>query len=172
MSLLDQSKANSEFCKFIQNIQRVIGRTNQILERLIGTDPTIASNYSEIPGALTMGNMLLLNIGVDGQMKFFKTFIEKSINLWEKIRIKDDTILTEHLSIILPDNTYVEKIEFIYGNNPQKKIYVNNAEINYMWKVLTGLVHNSIKYIIFSEDTRFYPLLPDKIIENFGINLN
>lgn len=170
MSRLDQDKANENFCKFIQNIQRVIGKTSQILERVMKADRTIASSYSDIPSTLTMANQLLLHMGVEGQMKFFRTFIEKSINLWENIRVKDDKILTEHLSIILPGNPYVEKIQFIYGGNPQKKIYVDSAEVTMMWKLLTALIHNSIKYIIFSEDTTFYPLLPDNVVEKFSVN--
>lgn len=167
MSLLNQEKANENFCKFINNIQRVIGKTTQIIERIMKVDKNIATNYNDVYGTLKMANDLIINIDSEKQKKLFKTFIKKSLNLWIKIKNKDDSILTEHISIIFPNNPYVEKIQYIYGNNPQKKNFVEPSEMDSIWKLITGLVHNSIKYIIFSEDPEFYLISnSDKFIKS------
>lgn len=166
----NMEKANINKTKFIENTQRIIGSTKKIIERLTDENKALANMYSDIPGLLEIAGSTLANLGSEFHHNALSQFIEKSLPVWDKIRLKDDTILTENLSLILPNNPYVSRIQYIYGANPSKTIYVNDSEIKNMWKLLTALVHNAVKYIIFSEDPKFYPL-PPNIVDDFKVNL-
>lgn len=171
LSRKDMEKANINKCKFIENTQRIIGSTKKIIERLTSENRQLADMYSDIPSLLDIAKEALVNLGDDIHSKVFFTFIRKSIPVWDKIKHKDDTVLTENLGLILPDNPFVSRIQYIYGANPSKTIYVNDVEIKNMWKLMTALIHNAVKYIIFSENSEFIPMLPPNVVEDFKINL-
>lgn len=175
MSLIDRNRADRYFCKFIENSQRVIGKTKLILTRIIessdAADKKIARSYADIPGTLTSANQLLMGIGGEIQINIFRTFIRKSMPFWEKIHSRDDTILTDNLSLIFPNNPYVGKIQFLYGANNERRCYVKADEINSIWKLINALVHNCIKYIIFSHDEEFFDKMDPDIVEKLNVNL-
>lgn len=171
ISRRDEIKANANMCKFVENTQRVIGKTKLILEGIMKQDRHINNEYSDVPGLLDMAKDLLVGLDHETQLKCLRSFIKKSSPVWYKIKEKDDTILTENLSLILPSNPYVPRIQYIYGNNERKIRYVGEEDIKVMWKLLNALVHNSVKYIIFSEDSELLPLLPEGVIDDFKISL-
>lgn len=166
----DPSKADDNLRKFIENLQRVILQTNAILDRISSEDSDVAKRYSDIPPLLNMAKDALVNIGIDGQKKVIKVFIDKSIDVWYMIMNRDDRILTEHLSLILPGDDYVKKIQYLYGANDQRKCYVNEREINNVWKLLTALVHNSAKYVVFSDYEKFTSRLPKEVFNEWKVN--
>ena len=164
-------KANSNMCKFIENTQRIINATKVILERLMDEHDHIASDYSDVPMLLDIGKRILVDIGSQEQVKLVKTFVEKSIPVWEKVKNKDITVLTENMSLILSDNPFVPRIQYMYGSNPQRRCYVNEKETKNMWTLITALIHNSVKYVYFSGNTELMSIIPDGTIEMFNINL-
>jgi hypothetical protein len=166
MSILDQNKANVNFMKFVVNLRKLIGKTNSIIVGIMAVNSKIAEEYKFIPMSLTFVCDFIEKTP-DKVKEIFIEFINKSMHLWPNIMNKDDSILTEHLSIILPGNKYVEKIQYIY-----REKLVNNDDVATMWKCLHGIVHNSIKYIMFSEDPRFFNILDKSLIKTYGINLN
>lgn len=171
MSLVSQEKAEVNFCKFIENTRRLIGSTKNIIDRINEENVEIRNNYSDVPSLLQMALDLLSNCGINSQKNLMKTFIFKSIEIWELIRLKDDTVLTEHLSKIIPDNPYVVRIQYVYGSNPSNKCFVDKIEIKKIWNLITALVHNSIKYILFSGDSKYDGLLPRNVVSLWKVNL-
>ena len=167
----DEMKANDNMCKFIQNTQRIIGKTKNILEKIMENNKDINNQYSDVPGLLDMAKDLLVSLDNETQTKFLVKFVKKSSSVWYKIKEKDDTILTENLSLILPSNPYVSRIQYIYGNNEKRINYVDEEDIKIIWKLLNGLVHNSVKYVIFSQNSELLQLLPKDVVENFKISL-
>lgn len=170
-----QEKAELNFCKFIENTCRIIGKTNQIINRILEENRDnreIQTKYSEVPDLLKIASDLLTNCGVDAQKSFMSSFILKSVNIWELIRLKDDRVLTEHLSEIMPGNGYVENIQYVYGANSSRKCFVNSDEIGVIWKLITAVIHNSIKYIIFSGDSTFVDVLPRDVVKLWKVQLN
>lgn len=171
MTLVNKQKADTQFCKFIENLQRVIGKTKAILETVMNDNPSIRSSYRDIPGTLDMG-LSLINSGSMFHQKIFRAFIEKGIDHFDMIHRKDDRILTHNLSMILPENEYVNKIQYIYGANPERRRYVSDEDVKVMWNLLLALMHRSIKWILFTEDPEFYPRLPPDVVQRYKVNLD
>lgn len=184
MSRLNQEKANDNFCKFVENTQRITGKTLSIINRLISEDKTIKNSYSDVPGLLQIALDIIPKSGNGMQMQIISGFIDEAlikesrdsngnvINICEMVKNKDDKILTEHLGKILSNNPYVERIQYIYGANPSKKCYVNEAEVNIMWKLITAIFHNSIKYVIFSENPKFFGKISKSAVTDLNVNLD
>lgn len=183
-SMADESKALLNKNKFIENTQRVIGMTRKIVDRISENDKNIKSMYSDIPGLLETAGALLVSMGDDIHMKMINGFLDgllikkqrndvedDGVSIWMKIKERNDSILTNNLSIILPNNPFVPRIQYIYGANPSKRRYVNDAEIEVMWKLITALTHNVIKYVIFSQNQQYIHLIPSEMISEMRISL-
>lgn len=168
--------------KFVENTQRVIGMTNKIVSRISNADRQIANMYSDIPGLLQMAGDLLVNMGDEIHTKMLHAFLKgilikkegapDDIPVWKKIKSKDDTVLTENLSVILSENPFVPRIQYIYGANPARRRYVSDTEVETMWKLITALVHNSIKYAFHGNHKLFTQHIPDELISEFRIQLD
>lgn len=180
-SLADGEKGVLNKNKFIENTQRVIGMTNKIVTRISDSDRQISNMYSDIPGLLKMAGDMLVDMGDEIHTKMLHAFLKgvliqkegspDNIHVWRKIKSKDDSVLTENLSVILSENPFVPRIQYIYGANPSKKCYVNQNEIDTMWKLITALIHNSIKYAVHNNVKEFLPHIPDELINEFKIQL-
>ena len=180
-SLADEGKGVLNKNKFVENTQRIIGMTKKIVTRISGSDKQISNMYSDIPDLLEMAGNLLVSMGNEIHIKMLHGFLrgvliqreESSDNIpvWKKIKSKNDSVLTENLSIILSENPFVPRIQYVYGANPTKKCYVNQNEIDIMWKLITALIHNSIKYVIHNNIEEFIPYISKELIDEFKIQL-
>lgn len=176
MSLVDTEKANIQLEKFNENLQRIIGKTKVIVLEIMKTDQKVAYSYKDVPRTLDLaasivtGEFPLPNF--DPIYGTICGFLNKGIDIFDMIHMKDDRILTEHISIIFPKNDYIEKIQFIYGANDQQKNYVSNEDITVMWKLIIANMHRAIKWVIFSGDERFINRLPVDVVNRYKINLS
>jgi hypothetical protein len=161
---MNSSKSTDNCNKFIANSKRLIELTKTILSEILRERPELAEEYSKLPDILTFAETML---SAEDQNKVICGFIDKSYVYWDKIIDKDFTILTEHLDIIFPKNEYVSKIQYLYINK-----YVNESRLNVLWKLLLAFIHNSVKYIYFSKNPKYYrKIIEDGIIEKYSINL-
>lgn len=180
-SLADEGKGILNKNKFVENTQRVIGMTKKIVTRISESDRHISNMYSDIPGLLEMAGNLLVNMGDDIHTKMLHAFLKgvliqkegacDNIPVWKKIKSKDDSVLTENLSVILSENPFVPRIQYVYGANPSKRCYVNQSEIDTMWKLITALIHNSVKYVVHNNVEEFLPHISEELIIQFKIQL-
>lgn len=171
MSRLDITKAQLNKCKFIENTQRIIGSTNKIIKELMEEHEHIRTEYASIPGLLELGNTILVNLPDDKFEEIITDFFTKSIPVWDKIKNKDITVLTENMSLILSNNQYVPKIQYMYGANEDNLCYVSEKDTKNMWNLITALIHNSVKYVIFSDNKDLLAILPPNTVETWKINL-
>lgn len=169
---MDIDKSNVNRVKFIENTQRIMNATNAVLDRLMKEHAHIRGDYSDVPALLEMGKGLLVNLDDTTSRKIIKKFLEKSTPVWDKIKDKDITILSENLDTILPENPFIPRIQYLYGSNSHSRCYVNEKETATMWKLIEALIHNSVKVAVFSNDEELLALLPDGSIEMWKINLN
>lgn len=160
--------------KFVENTTRVIGLTNSILASLKQREPAVAARYSDVPGLLDLAKQALVNmITPDMMEKLLIDFMSKAIDHLELLRVKDDSILTERLSIILPDSPYVERVQYLYGANPKKTRYCTDKEIQTMWLLTHALVHNAVKHIVNNKIEPYCSrILADGVIERWGVDFN
>lgn len=176
MSSVDKEKANMQLEKFNEGLQRVIGKTKNIIKEIMGSNAEIAISYKDVPDTLDLATMIITgDFPLPNFDPIFGTicgFLEKGIDLFDMIHRKDDRILTEHISLIFPKNKYVDKIQFIYGANHQNRKYVKDGDVEVMWKLIMAVMHRAIKWVIFSRDERFIDKLPNDVVERYKINLS
>lgn len=165
-------KSNINRIRFIENTQRIMNATNSVLGRLMEEDSHIRAGYSDVPALLEMGKGLLVNLDDYTSRNVIKSFLEKSAPVWEKIKNKDITILSENLDTILPQNPFIPRIQYLYGSNPYSRCYVNERETANMWKLIEALIHNSVKFAMFLNDQELLSLLPSNAVQMWKINLN
>lgn len=180
-SFINEEKAKLNKNKFIENTQRIIGMTKKIVTRISESDRQIANMYSDIPGLLDMAGNFLVDMGDEIHSKMIYSFLKgiliqkegyvDNIHVWRKIKSKDETVLTENLSVILSENPFVPRIQYVYGANPAKRCYVNHHEIDTMWKLITALIHNSVKYAFHNNVVKIIPHIPQELISEFKIQL-
>ena len=162
MASIDQTKANENLVKFINNTQKVISLTSDVAIDLIKRGGELESLYGDIPDLLEIGKLLFEAYSEADKIKFIVGFVRKTLNdigddiIWDKIKAKDASFLSENLSILLPKNEYVDRIQYAYGGNPTGTIYVQEKHLKNMWKLVQGLIHTSLKYIIFSGNPELY----------------
>lgn len=182
MSLVDVEKTNFQLVKFNENLQKVILKTKVIISEIMKKDAKIASNYNNIPATLDLAISIVQGeIEIPGFDRIYGTIcgflnkyvvaLEGGVDLFDMIHLKDDKILTEHLSVLFPKNQYIDKIQYIYGANPQNKNFVDNDDLVSMWKLINGVMHRAIKWVIFSQDERYINKINPNIIEKYKITI-
>lgn len=179
MALVNTTKANENLEKFSTNLRKVALLTKDISIGLIDINKTFAEMYKDIPDLLELGIMTLESLSSSDKILMLKTFVKKSLGdingvpLWEKIKSKDAEFLSTNLSMIVPGNQYVEKIQYAYGKNPEGQIYVPERQLKTMWLLVFGLIHNSFKYVILSGDSDLSNMLMARnAIEFWGLDLS
>ena len=167
MAECDIDKANENLVKFIGNTRKIILLTTDIGKDLASRTGDLAAKYSDIPDLLELA--LIVYDAFDDRQKvnFLLGFLEKSLSVWDKIKRKDASILSDNLSIILPENEYIERIQYAYGHNSTRTIYVSDKMVSNMWLLITGLIHNSIKYVILSRNAKLYNTIMGMDAVNF-----
>lgn len=178
MASLDLNKANENFNKFCVNLRKVALLTKDVSLALIEISPEFQKKYTNIPDLLEIGVLALESISNDEKVAMLRNFVKKSLGeingvpLWEKIKSKDSDFLANNLGMIIPGNEYIDKIQYAYGKNPESKIYVDERMLKSMWLIVHGLIHNSLKYIIFSGDRDLYEMVMSKSpVEFWNLNL-
>ena len=166
MAELDHTKANENLVKFSNNTRKIILLTTDVGKDLASGPGELGQKYGDIPDLLELALMVYDAFDDEKKVKFLLGFLEKSMSVWHKIKTKDASILSENLSIILPENEYIERIQYAYGGNPEGVIHVSDKLVSNMWLLITGLMHNSIKYVIYSK----HPRLHDEIMARDPIN--
>lgn len=172
MSLINIDKANINMGKFVDNTVRIIDATLASLKRIMEDYSHISEQYSDVPSLLILGKDLLRSTDEESRGKLIKFFLKKSSPVWNEIKNKDMTIIRENMSLILMDSPFIPRIQYIYGNNNDRVCYVNEKEIKIMWNLITALVHNSVKYALFSGDENLIKYLPENVVEEFNIDLS
>lgn len=158
MALVNTAKANENLDKFTTNIRKVALLTKDISTGLIEINSSFSEMYRDIPDLLDIAVMTIESLSERDRIKMLKTFVEKSlgningVSLWEKIKSKDAEFLSTNLSMIVPGNKYIDKIQYAYGQNPDGQIYVPERQLKAMWLLVHALIHNSFKYVILSGD--------------------
>lgn len=182
MSLVCEESVNLQLSKFNEILQRIIMKTDVIIQDLIRSDSYIRSKYSDIPMLLKIALSVIQGETTIPQFDriytpiklFMKKYFQAKadgINLFDLIDRKDDSILTEHLSAIFPESNYVDKIQYIYGANPKKKRYVSDEDVQFMWKLITAAMHRAIKWVILSGDDEYISRLPADVLERYRIRI-
>lgn len=183
MSLTQEEKTNLQLVKFNENLQRVILKTKVIVNELIKSHPKLATSYGEIPKTLDLaldvvqGTFVLPGFDrIYGTMfAFLNKYIEalgKGIDLFGMINDKNDKVLTEHLSALFTNNPYVDKLQYIYGANSERKKYVDESDVATMWKFIIATMHRAIKWAILSGDSRFSNVINKDMVKRFKINMD
>ena len=111
----------------------------------------------------------------DPLIAFLDKFIEalnKNINIFDMIKAKDDKILTEYMSVLLPKNPYTDKIQYIYGANPERRKYVDNDSVVGIWKLINALTDRAIKWVIATGVERYSHVINLKMVEKYRINMD
>lgn len=181
MSLIDVEKANLQLQKFNENLQKVVLKTKLVIEKIMAKDVNIKSSYKNVPSTLDIAMCVIQgSFPVPGFDRIYGTicgFLDKynlglsnGIDLFDMINNKDDKILTEHLSALFPENKYIDKIQYIYGANPEGKRYVEKDDVDFMWRLINGVMHRAIKWAIFSQDPRYVDTVPSSTLDRFKIN--
>lgn len=174
MSEIDNMNDNKYVIKFVENSTRIIGLTGSILSSLKERYPNVAKEYEDIPALLELGKTMLINMNTPNMMEdFIIKFFDKAINHLELLRKKDDSILTERLNIIMPDNPYVKRIQYLYGANQGRIKYCTEKEIQNMWLLIHALVHNAIKHIVNKKIEPFYSrIISECAIDKWKVDFN
>lgn len=180
LSNVDAIKANEFKNKFIENTQRILGFTNVIITRISSEDPKIRRLYEDVPSLLDFAKSSLSSMGETTHVNIIIGFIKKildnkkldtadGVHIWHRIHARDDSVLVTNLNVILPENPFIPRIQFIYGNNPDKIRYVSDKEIGTMWNLVTALIHNAVKYVVYSGNESIISMIPRELIEEFKI---
>lgn len=163
------SESNKHFDKFIANTKRVIKLTIAVLKKIEKTNPEIYREYATIPQLLEFAEKSLDmpeigNAAING-------FLNKALNNLEELKSRNDSILINKIDVILPDNPFNSKIQFLYGNNSQGKCYVCQKDIDALWNLAHGLLHNSVKHCVTNNIEPFRTnILERGIIEDWNID--
>lgn len=163
------SDSNKHFEKFIANTKRVIKLTIAVLKKIEQSNPEIYREYSTIPPLLEFAEKNLDNSAVANLA--LNAFISKAMNNMEELKSRNESILINKIDIILPDNPFNPKIQFLYGNNPQRKCYVSQKDIDALWNLAHGLLHNSVKHCVVNNVEPFKTMIIERgIIEEWNID--
>lgn len=168
---MNTEKSDVNRVKFIENTQRIMNATNTILKRLMEEHAHIKGDYSDVPALLEIGKGVLVNLDNTTSRNIIKGFLEKSVPVWDKIKSKDISILSENLNVILPENPFIPRIQYLYGSNPKSICYVNESETASMWRLIESLIHNSVKVAVFSNDKELLEIIPKNAVSVWKINL-
>lgn len=183
MSLINQESVNKQLAKFNENLQKVVLKTKVITVEIMKKDKSIAEKYGMIPPLLDIAiNVIQGDTQFPGFDRIYGTLyvfldkyvssLERGINLFDMINSRDDRILTHHLSALFPKNEYVDKIQFLYGANPQGKRYVNEDDVESIWKLINGVMHRAIKWVILSRDPKYIDKISLDVIDKYSIVMN
>lgn len=183
MSLVDVERVNMQLAKFNENLQKVVLKTKVIIGVIMKKDKKISASYNGVPDLLDLAIKIIQGrVPLPGFDRIYGTIcgffdkylkgLENGIDLFDMIHDKDDRILTHHLSALFPKNEYVDKIQYLYGANPEKKIYVDADDIEFIWKFINGVMHRAIKWVLFSQDSRYIGSINPNVVQKYGINMN
>ena len=82
-------------------------------------------------------------------------FIQHTYSFWPVIKNKDIDFLVNHLNTLFPNSEYTDKLEIIYGNNEDKKMYVSDQNLERVWRIIHGTIKTSIKYMHYIGKNKF-----------------
>lgn len=145
-------KINEQIDRFIANIKSFLEETIDIMDSTYKLYPELKKQIS-IDSDLVSGIIQLINFfDINSKQKIVTDFVEKSYPFWDEIYNQDRDFLVNHVISIFPDNEYVKDVSFFFGNNVSKKIYIDDEEtLDYLWKLLKGMVTLSIKFMHYSK---------------------
>lgn len=179
MALVNTEKANENLDKFTTNIRKTALLTKDVSNGLIGINSSFNEMYRDIPDLIDIGVMTIESLSLKDRIDMLLTFVKKSlgtingVSLWEKIKSKDAEFLSTNLSMIVPGNKYIDKIQYAYGQNPDGQIYVHEKQLKAMWLLVHALIHNSFKYVILSGESELSDTLMSRnAIEFWGLDLS
>jgi len=159
MASCDIKLAIENLNKFSTNTRKIIMLTNDICKDLSRKPGEIGKKYKNIPGLLDIALLVFDEFKNEKYEEILVDFLQKSIPVWDKIKNRDGSILSENLSLIIPDNEYIPIIQYAYGDNPDGKIHVDDKKIKNMWLLITALIHNSIKYSYYGQNKNLHNLI-------------
>uniref|UniRef100_A0A6C0BEA7 Uncharacterized protein n=1 Tax=viral metagenome TaxID=1070528 RepID=A0A6C0BEA7_9ZZZZ len=151
-------KANINLVRFSTNTRKLIKLTSDITRLLASKGGVLEEKYKEIPGLLE-GGLEYYDLFDDKQKTIFLIeFLKKSLSVWDKIKSKDMSILSENLSIVLPDNPYINIIQYAFGGglDSDGTVYVDDDKVSNVWLGITGLIHTGLKFVIYSRHNELY----------------
>lgn len=88
-------------------------------------------------------------------------FIAYSYKHWDIIRDRNIDFLAHYFSSMFPNSDFTDKLEIIYGNNKEKKNYVDPEDIKTIWRFIHAIVKLSIKYMYYTDRSGFKKTVPN-----------
>lgn len=158
---------------FINNLTKILRITEKEIASTLITNPKLVSKLSDVPGLISVALSYITSLDDNSIQDFMLKFIEKGYRNLSAIKNKEQNILLQELDIILPDNPYIEKIQYMFGNNPERKQYCSDKAISAVWNMIHALVHLSVKHIITNNIQPWKnQILSDRIIEQWEIQFS
>jgi hypothetical protein len=145
------SSKDIQLNKFKNNIITFLDDSKEIVSETYQKYPKIKGSLSITPDLIDLGMIWMENYSLKDTEILLMNFISTTYQFWDKIETKDNQFLGNSLSLFFPDNNYIKDLSFFFGNNKDKKIYVDEDILDHLWDILKGLIHNSLKYIYFSK---------------------
>ena len=141
-----------------EQIEKFLTNTLYFLEEILESVILVHKQYPSLKITITPDlinskiNEVKAIQSIGGGSFVIDIFIKNCYLYWNRVKNRDLNFLQTQLETIIPA-TFMKDIQFLLGNNTERKIYASEDTIDQLWDFLTAMIYNSVRYVKYEKLT-------------------